>query len=213
MNTRVIILDFDGTIVESADIKDWGWQVLFRDYGSAAVMKVMQYHRAYNHLTRYEKFRYIVEEILEQQYTSEREEQLDARYTQLVFDRIVSCPFVVGAEEFLNYFFEKCPLYVVTVNPQEYFEKLIDARGLRRYFSGVYTSPWKKGDALRDVLTKERCAPREGVYIGDTLEDYEVAHAMDMPFVGRDSGRFYGRENFSKRKNMYKIKKHLLKEG
>ncbi|MCH8883980.1 MAG: hypothetical protein IIA41_10865 [SAR324 cluster bacterium] len=45
---------------------------------------------------------------------------------------------------------------------------------------------------MRDILAREGAARGEAVYLGDTDEDRQVAEAVGVPFIGRDSGRLIG---------------------
>ena len=69
MVIKVIVLDFDGVIVESVGIKTEAFRELFRD--SPQVEEIYQYHLANNALSRFEKFPYICENILGRKYTEE----------------------------------------------------------------------------------------------------------------------------------------------
>ncbi|MBI5134684.1 HAD hydrolase-like protein [Candidatus Uhrbacteria bacterium] len=209
MKLQGIILDFDGTILESAHIKDQGWQDLFKDYGPSIVGTVMEYHLAHEHQNRYEKFRYVTEQVLGEEYTPEMEAKLDSAYTALVFDAIVVCPFVVGTQEFLDFFSNRVALIIVTVNPREYFEIIIVARGIRQYFSDIYTSPWTKPEAFQDILKKYHQQSGSWVSIGDTEDDYRAARGVGIEFIGRDSGRFATNGTFARFGDMVGIKKYL----
>ncbi len=189
MYPQAIVLDFDGTIVESADIKDWGWKKLFEEYQPEIVEEIKKYHRSDSHLTRYEKFRFIYEHILEKSYTLEVEQELDRQYNQLIFERVANCPFVPGAKELLDYFYTRVSLYIATVNPPNYFEKILKVRNLTKYFKKVYSAGWSKIAALKDIVACEECNPDKVIYIGDTLEDYEAARTAGIFFIGRRSNR------------------------
>lgn len=52
---RAIVLDFDGVIVESLDIKTRAFRDLFSDYPQH-LDKIMSYHLAHNAISRYIKF-------------------------------------------------------------------------------------------------------------------------------------------------------------
>ena len=102
MKFKTIILDFDGTIVESVGIKDQAFRELFRGYPEC-LDRIMDYHLAHNATIRYDKFQYITENILGQVYTEEAKQRLSGQFSDLVFERIVNCPYVNGARDFLEY--------------------------------------------------------------------------------------------------------------
>ena len=60
---KVIALDFDGTLVESNLIKDQAFETIFSEWPEHKD-EMMEWHLARNNISRREKFRYFVEEIL-----------------------------------------------------------------------------------------------------------------------------------------------------
>ena len=187
---KVIILDFDGVLVESVGIKDEAFRALFK-HETAHLDEIMAYHLANNATIRYEKFRHITEHILKRPYSQEVEKSLCDQFSRLIIDKIVQCPYVEGAVAFLEFFCARVPAYVVSVNPREELERIIEARGLAAFFRRVYADPWKKTDAIRDILDHERVAQDQVVYIGDTYEDYLAAREAGVFFLGRDSQRSF----------------------
>ena len=60
---RLLILDFDGTLVESVGVKDEAFALLFKDFPEH-LDDIMQYHISHNATIRFEKFEYIFNNIL-----------------------------------------------------------------------------------------------------------------------------------------------------
>jgi len=209
MIPRVIILDFDGTLVESVGIKDKAFRELFSDYPEH-LDAIMAYHLAHNATVRFIKFKHITEYILRETYTPRREKKLSVRFFQLVFKQIIACPFVPGALDFLGYFYGKIPLYLVSISPAEEFDVILKARDLKRFFKDIYAVPWVKVDAINDILAKEKIARSEAVFIGDTQEDYDSALAAGVLFIGCNSGKFYSSAVDFLNKDMVGVKNSIL---
>jgi len=93
---RVAVFDFDGVVLESTDIKTRAFSQLFDGDERA-----LAHHLEHAGVSRYEKFRYIHEEILGISYTDEDEQRLGVRFSELVLDEVMRCPFVPGARELL----------------------------------------------------------------------------------------------------------------
>lgn len=188
MTMKAIVLDFDGTIVESVPIKDEAFDKLFKDYPEH-LDAIGAYHLNHNATIRFEKFRYITEKILGQEYTEEIGRKLSDEFSRLVFEQIVHCPLVEGAEDFLKYFYGKVPLYLASVSPAEELDKILNARRLKHYFKNVYAFPRTKKDVIEDVVENEVAVPETIVFIGDSPEDFQAAKATGAYFIGRDSGK------------------------
>ncbi len=145
--TKVIILDFDGVIVESVGIKDRAFNELYQGHPDH-IDAIMSYHLAHNATIRFKKFKYISENILKRTYTLEDERLLSNRFSDLIFKEIVACPYVPGALEFLESFHGKLPMYLVSMSPQTELMRILEQRNLTRYFFEVFSSDWKKIDAI-----------------------------------------------------------------
>ena len=61
---KTIIFDFDGTIVDSVNIKTEGFAELYNEYGNNTVKQVVKYHLLNGGVSRYDKIRYFQENIL-----------------------------------------------------------------------------------------------------------------------------------------------------
>lgn len=188
MTLKVVISDFDGTLVESAGIKDEAFHALYSDEAPEHLDEIMAYHKAHNATLRFEKFRHIHERILGKPYTEADAARLSARFSELVFERIVAAPPVPGLKAFLEAV-AGLPLYLVSMSPDEELARILAARHLDCNLAGVYPGSWQKAAAVRDILAREGAARGEAVYLGDTDEDRQVAEAVGVPFIGRDSGR------------------------
>ena len=181
---KVIVLDFDGVIVESLDIKTQAFRDLFSDYPEH-IDDIMSYHIEHNAISRYIKFEYIVTHILGETYDEARTRELGARFSQLVQQKVTECPYVNGTEEFLTYFSARVPLYVASSTPKEELDEIIKARGIDRHFKGTYGTPWQKYDVLQKVMLEEKVTPEMVAYIGDSNEDLAVAQKTAVFFIGR----------------------------
>jgi len=208
MKFKAIILDFDGTIVESVGIKDRAFRELFKDYPDH-LDEIMTYHLSHNATVRFEKFKYIIEKILKREYTEAVAEDLGRRFSELVFHKILECPYVEGALDFLEYFTIKVPLFLTSISPAAELGNILEARDLKKYFKKVYAVPWIKIDMIRDILQNERISPEEAVFIGDSDEDFKAAKETKIFFIGRDSQKPFSDANIPVYKDLAVIKTFL----
>ena len=75
-----IVFDFDGTLVDSNEIKSRAFGKLYKSYGEEIVRKVVDYHSQHEGISRFIKFKYWQEILLGQPYTDELGEQLSLSY-------------------------------------------------------------------------------------------------------------------------------------
>ncbi len=207
-NYQAIILDFDGVIVESVGIKDDAFRELFKDHPHH-LSAIMQYHRANNATIRYEKFRVIYEEILSLPYTAQISAELGVQFSKMIFEKIVLCPFVKGAPEFLEEFRQRSILYLVSINPQEELKAILAARKIDHFFSEVYTHPWGKADAIRDILRRNDYLEKDVVFIGDSPEDFDAAKMVGIDFIGRQAVRSWDSKSCMVLNNLHEVSHYL----
>ena len=94
---KVLALDFDGTLVESNNIKDCAFETIFSEWPKHAE-HMMQWHFAHDAIERKEKLRYFVEEVLGVGAGQiDLIEKLAIRFGQLTQKAIIECPFVNAA--------------------------------------------------------------------------------------------------------------------
>jgi phosphoglycolate phosphatase-like HAD superfamily hydrolase len=177
---RAAVFDFDGVVLESADIKTNAFRRLF-DGNSAAVA----YHLHHQGVSRYEKFRHITTEILGRPYTEADERRLGKRFSELVLDEVLACPFVPGARALLQRRARELPLFVASGTPEEELRTIASARGVAGCFAGIYGTPPTKAQIIGRVLHETGLGPGDLVMIGDATTDLEGAQAAGVRFIGR----------------------------
>lgn len=181
---RAVVLDFDGVIVESLDVKAEAFAAVFAEHPEH-VEAIVRLHRENGGMSRYEKFRIIYRDYLRQPLDPATMAALDRRFSSLVRDRVIGAPYVPGALEFLQSMSGRVPLYVVSATPHEEIEAIIGARGLEGFFKAVHGSPTPKGEWLARIVVREGGDPRSIVFVGDGRADLEGARQAGMRFIGR----------------------------
>ena len=92
---KAIVFDFDGVILESTEIKTKAFATLFED-DPEHVDSVVAFHNAQLGMSRFEKFRLIYRDILHRPLGEDEFQRLGERFSSLVFEEIIRCPFVPG---------------------------------------------------------------------------------------------------------------------
>lgn len=190
---QIIILDFDGIILESVSVKTEAFRTLFSDYTNY-IDEIVQFHINNGGMSRFDKFHFIYNNILKEDLTQKKFEELSEHFATLVFIEVIKSPFVLGAHEFLENYHSKIPLYVVSATPEKELIMIIQKRGLTHYFKNVFGAPRKKADCITEIV-KFAGKPIESViFVGDAKNDFDAAHAAGVRFIGRikkgDENRF-----------------------
>jgi beta-phosphoglucomutase-like phosphatase (HAD superfamily) len=183
---RAVVFDFDGVILESTNIKTEAFLELFADYPEHQEA-ILQFHLNNLGISRYVKFRYVVEELMGRPYTSQDQDELGAAFSALVLEKVLCCPFVPGARETLQAMCGQLPVFVASGTPQAELEHIVAVRELRHYFVEVWGTPHKKAEILQDILARYGWRPQQVLMIGDGMSDYQAAVTAGTRFVARET--------------------------
>ena len=124
--------------------------------------------------------------------------------------KVVECPFVLGAEEFLKTFSKICPIYLISATPEEELKGIVVKRNINDYFKRVFGSPpGNKVEHIIRALGNENIDPKEAMYVGDMIEDYKVAQKAGAQFIGRKNVEDFGKIDAPVFSDMKGVKKWL----
>ncbi len=184
MLPKLIVFDFDGVILESADIKTRAFHQLFAAHPDK-LDAIVAHHEANAGVSRFKKFQHIHRHILGKPLSSEEERMLGERFEALVIDEVTRCQFVPGAMEFLQAHSRTHPLFVASGTPEGELRRIVAARGLAPFFREVYGSPMEKASILERILAVMGVPQASLVFVGDGRSDYEAAKTAGVGFIGR----------------------------
>lgn len=181
---RIIILDFDGVILESVDVKTRAFRSLF-SFAPEHVEDIVRFHIENGGMSRFDKFRHIFKNILHEDLSDEMFRNLSDRFSALVEDAVVLAPFVEGAIRFLDAAALRYRLYIVSATPQDELRRIVKNKGIAHYFTGVFGAPEKKAGHIRSIIAQNHSKPGEALFVGDAINDLRAAQECGVPFIGR----------------------------
>ncbi|MHA2052756.1 MAG: HAD family hydrolase [Candidatus Hodarchaeales archaeon] len=184
---KAVVLDFDGVILESCDIKTIAFRKLFEDFPEH-VDELIEYHLNNMGVSRYKKFNYFYESILSEPINNKKLTELGGKFSELVLDEIKGCDFVPGALEFLENQSNKFNLFIASGTPELELRTIVRERGLETFFKGVYGTPATKSEIIKRIMKEEDLRKDELVFVGDSETDYKEAHKAQVNFIYRISG-------------------------
>lgn len=183
---KVIIFDFDGVLVESAEIKTEAFRTLFANYPDK-VKEIVAYHEKNMGISRYIKFKYIYKEILQEKLSPSKEIELGRLFSKIVLDKILIAPFVKGAKEFLSQYHNLYSLFIASGTPEDELRYIVSKRGISNYFKGIFGAPHEKTEIIRDILNEGSFLKNEVVFLGDAESDRFATKIIGIPFIVRVS--------------------------
>jgi phosphoglycolate phosphatase-like HAD superfamily hydrolase len=183
---RAIAFDFDGVILESADIKTAAFMALYAAFPER-LPAIRKYHVSNAGISRYVKFEYIQTKILGLPYTDRDRAHQSAEFERLTHEQILRCPEVKGAAALLRGLKNRVMRIVASGTPQDELRKIVAERGMGSWFEEVWGTPRTKPEILRDVLARHELAAGAVLMVGDAMNDYQSAQETGVRFLARET--------------------------
>ena len=181
---KAIIFDFDGVICESVEVKTNAFRKLFADYPKQ-LDKIIEYHTKNGGVSRYEKFKVIYKDIIKEELTQKKFDELCQQFSKCVYQLVVEAPLVRGAEEFLTKYYNHLMFFIVSGTPQDEMISIIREKGLGKYFRNIYGSPRRKDQLIKLILAENNLEKEKTIFVGDSMTDYQGAKEAGIKFIGR----------------------------
>lgn len=193
---NVIVFDFDGTLVQSNELKYNAFFELFPadEEHSTLIRDVLGMHL--------EASRYVIlNEILKAQGIQEdtrkvQVELLATRYNEIVLAGAKTCPPCPEARQTLQRLQPSYALYLSSTTPEEALREIVEFRNWTQYFQAVFGYPRKKIDTLRHILHKEQVTPAQVVVVGDGASDNNSAREIGCSFFDVKKNSLFHFENW-----------------
>lgn len=181
---KAIIFDFDGVLVESANIKTEAFGEIFSKW-PAKTEEGVAYHLKNMGISRYVKFRYFYENILGEPYSEEIGLELGKQFSAIVSDKIKKAPPVKGTIDFLKKWHKEYRLFIASGTPQEELQDIVSYKGIEKFFSFIFGSPATKFEIVTDILRTYPLSKEQVAFVGDAESDKKAAIDSGIHFILR----------------------------
>lgn len=196
---KVVVFDFDGTLVDSNSIKDrcFGLAVRGIDGGFAALAEAME-----GGGDRYRIFSKVARRLTGGRRRAEVASMcrfLVGRYSACCERGIVAAMERRGAlRALLQLRRRNLSLWVVSATPTPHLMPILRRRGLLKFLDGAFGSPHAKAECILKILARKRRTRHEVLVVGDGVDDFAAARAVGARFVAiTASGRVDGRNGIA----------------
>lgn len=184
LSYQCMFFDFDGVVLESGNIKTEAFLELYEGLGIEAEVK--NHHLSNQGISRFGKFKWIAENLLNETYTEEMGKELGDRFSALVKQKVIAAPFVPG----FTYMMEeiaKRDIYCVIASgtPDTELQSIVKERNIGHWFNEVHGSPTKKQEVVEDVLSRKGFDRSNCLFYGDASTDHEAAQITSLDFYAR----------------------------
>ncbi len=184
-NIKEIIWDFDGVILLSDAVREYGFRKIFETHPEDQVEQLVQFHLKNGGLSRYVKIRYFYENILNQPITEEEVMRLADNFSVIMKEALVNVN-LLNPEwiELMNSIADKYVHSIASGSDGKELNYLCQTLGIAKYFKIISGSPTPKKQLVADIISTSAFSKDEIVLIGDAVNDLEAAEFNNIHFIG-----------------------------
>ena len=179
---KVIVFDFDGTLVQSNKLKYDAYFELFPG-DSEHVRAVTEVLTEHFEASRYVILRLILARLGLEDDRAGRVKELAAGYNEIVLTGTKTCLETPNAENILRTLSAKYPLYLSSTTPERNLEEIVTYRKWAGFFRRIFGFPREKADSLRLVMELEKVAAGGILVVGDGESDRLSAAEVGCEFL------------------------------
>ncbi|MFP3344087.1 HAD hydrolase-like protein [Halomonas sp. SIMBA_159] len=177
-----LVFDCDGVVLNSNRVKTDAFYRAALPYGKAAAQKLVDYHVQNGGISRYAKFAYFMEHLIEPGQDGPTLEELLSRYAAEVRVGLLNCEIAPGLLE-LRELTANARWLIVSGGDQVELREVFAARGIASLFNGgIFGSPDTKDEILLREITEQNIQ-MPSLFLGDSKYDYQAASKAKLDFV------------------------------
>jgi len=202
---KIFLFDFDGVIIDSNNVREYGFKIVLNKYPDNKIQKLLKYHNENGGLSRYNKFRYFYEVILGKSITEKKIHNYAAEFSKIMLNELPQNKYLI--DDVVKYidklFKENKALHIVSGSDQTELRIITKKLKISHYFKSILGSPTHKNTLVDEVINLYNYPLKEICLIGDSINDYEAAKINNIDFFG------YNNLDLAKKKNYIKSFKEL----
>jgi HAD superfamily hydrolase (TIGR01549 family) len=180
-----IIWDFDGVIMDSMPIRDYGFREIFKEFDKQLLEDFIVYHNKNGGLSRFHKIKYFYNELLKKDISEEEIQNYAKQFTTIMKEQLINPKYLINDTiKFIKENHKKYNFHVASGSEHNELNYLCEKLDLSKYFLSINGSPTPKNDLVKNILEKNNYKLEESILIGDSTNDYEAAKINGIRFYG-----------------------------
>ncbi|NOR68333.1 MAG: HAD-IA family hydrolase [Methylomarinum sp.] len=181
---KVILWDFDGVLLNSNSVRDYGFTEVLKEFPVDQVAELMTFHQKNGGLSRYVKFRFFFENIRKEPVSEREVQEYATKYSDIMRKHLNNKDLLIKeTNENIRKFHHTIMMHIVSGSDQEELRYLCNKLGLKNFFKSIYGSPRAKIDLVKMLIESNQYNKSQCVLIGDSYNDYEAAKNNNIKFV------------------------------
>ena len=179
---KTLIFDCDGVVLDSNKVKSDAFYKAALPYGEDAANALLEYHKNTGGVSRYKKFRYFLDTIVENELENFGYDVLLELYASEVMDGMLTCNVAENIDK-LREETKDTKWLIVSGGDQEELRDIFKQRKLDTLFDGgIFGSPDTKEVILeREISNSNIQLP--ALFLGDSKYDRKASLSSELDFI------------------------------
>jgi len=180
-----ILFDFDGVILNSMPVREYGFRQIFASFEKSSVDALIDFHNRNGGLSRYVKIKYFFELILHKHAAEEDINAYAEAFSRIMKKRLIDREYLIESTmRFIGGIYKKIPLHIVSGSDENELRYLCDKLGIDHFFVSIEGSPTPKDELVNALLQNYAYDASSVILIGDSINDYDAAVKNHIGFYG-----------------------------
>lgn len=182
---KTILWDFDGVILDSMEVRDFGFKEIFKKFKKEQVSRLIDYHRANGGLSRYVKIKYFFNSILNKNIEENEVLNYAMDFSKIMRKELTNPKNLIDdSVSFIRSNFNEYRFHIVSGSDQEELRFLCKELNIASYFISINGSPTHKNTLVNQLIEKYDYNLSKTCLIGDSINDFEAAKNNNISFYG-----------------------------
>jgi phosphoglycolate phosphatase-like HAD superfamily hydrolase len=185
MRYKNIIWDFDGVILMSNSVREYGFRKIFESYKNDEIERLIEYHQINGGLSRYHKIKYFFEKIRGEEVSAERVDFLANLFSTYMKDELTNKDLL--NKEWLNFISittNQFNHHIASGSDEKELQFLCKELEIDHHFKSISGSPTIKNILVENLINNYNYNKHETILIGDSLNDLDAANYANISFIG-----------------------------
>jgi HAD superfamily hydrolase (TIGR01549 family) len=180
-----IFFDFDGVILDSMPIRDYGFKKIFEKFDNDLLEELIDYHNINGGLSRYVKIKYFYNQLLKKDISEKKISEYADNFSEIMRNELVKKDYLItDTVNFIKNNLLKYNFHIVSGSDEEELKFLCKSLEIFEYFQSINGSPVPKNQLVKKILSINNYDLNTTILIGDSINDYEAAKDNKIDFYG-----------------------------
>lgn len=189
---KVLLWDFDGVIMDSNLIREQGFIEVLKSYPSEEVQKLIRFHRENGGLSRYVKFKFFFENILQSSLSQEELTRLTDEFSLIMKRNLTSDKLIIhDSLDFIKMYSKKIEMHIVSGSDQNELRGLCEYFNIANHFKSINGSPTHKDLLVEEIIQLGKLNRDDVCLIGDSVNDLNAASVNGINFAGYNNMQLF----------------------